>query len=335
MADEPLEKRFHKFLDQLDHSENLDRMTLAGKKADYLLHRRKLIAEIKTIESDPAFKVEELIDALRPDPNFPVFFGQRDIEQVLAHFPNAQQIRQRLFDVVTRQIERALKSADDQIAATRAALDLPSACGVVYILNDRVPLLDPNQVATAVSRFFVKRRESALRYQEIAFVCFLSEAHIMLKGPSEESLPIVEVEGPRAVDFPGCRQLVSALSQEWANHEGVAFFSMEASHTRQFDYQDRDRVAPVSKNPMTRSDYWRLQYRKNRYLASLSEDAFWEHTARILKAMTRHFLVGGRKLPESAVMEFMEGWGHCLEEAELRNLDMRRLYEFFDPTNCG
>jgi hypothetical protein len=41
--------------------------------------------------------------------------------------------------------------------------------------------------------------------------------------------------------------------------------------------------------------------------------------------MTPHFLEGGHKLPFEQVAQFMEGWTHFLEEAEIRGLDLKKM----------
>lgn len=330
-TEESLSQRFHRFLRELDHSENLDEdSSIQGKKADFLVFDRKLIVEIKTLESDPSPKVDKIVEALRKRPEFPVFFGSREVGKVLGHFPDAEQIRQEIVDRATKQIIGALETADDQIAATREHFRLRRAEGVVYVLNDKIPLLDPNHVASAVARVLRKRKDRRFRYRNIAYVVAISEMHSLEGGLYEENLPIIEMKGPSSRRFSKAGKLVSQLSRDWSEFTGAsAFFTGTMSGVNQLRFRARS-ASPEAPMTMKRHEFWRAQYRANRYLAPLTEDDFWKHMAAIFHRMTPHFLKNGKKLPEAEVRELMMRWTHCLEEGELRNLNMRRLDNYLD-----
>ena len=329
----PLSQRFQAFLHGLDHSENLDEdSSIQGKKADFLAFARRLIVEIKALESDPSYKVDKIIEALRKRPEFPLFFGGRQVGKVLEHFPDAEVIRREIVDRATKQIIGALETADDQIGATRAHFGLRRAEGVVYILNDRIPLLDPNHIASAVVRVLRKRTGRRFRYRDIAYVVVISEIHSLETSVSEENLPIIEMKGPSARRFSKADKRVSQLSRDWSVCAGAtAFFTGTMSGVNQFRFRERS-TAMKGATTMKRHEYWRTQYRANRYLAALTEDDFWKHTAEIFHSMTPHFLKNGKKLSEPEISDLLIRWTHCLEEAELRNLDVRRLDHYLHRT---
>lgn len=332
-TDKSLSQRFHRFLQGLDHSENLDEdSSIQGKKADFLLFARRLIVEIKTLESDPFPKVDKIVEALRQRPEFPVFFGSREVGKVLEHFPNAEDIRQEIVDRATKQIVGALETADDQIGATREYFRLRKAEGVVYVLNDRISLLDPNHVASAVARVLRKRKNRRFRYRNIAYVVAISEMHSLEGGLYEENMPIIEMEGPSARRFSKAGKFVSQLSRDWSAFTGAsAFFTGTISGINQLRFKERS-ASPEAPMTMKRHEFWRAQYRANRYLAPLTEEDFWKHMAAIFHRMMPHSLKDGKKLPEAEVRELMMRWTHCLEEGELRNLDMKQLDNHLDSS---
>lgn len=332
MSQGPLGQRFEEFLRGLAHSESLDDDTsIKGKKADFLVFDRRLIVEIKVLESDPSYKVDKITEALRDRPEFPLFYGERPVGKVLEHFPDAELILREIVDKATKQVMGALENADDQIGATRALFGLNKAEGVVYILNDKIPLLDPNHIASAVIRMLRKRKGRRLRYRSIGFVVVISEIHRIETSVCEDNLPILEMEGPSAGRFPKSNELISELSRLWSVYNGAtAYLTGTVSGVDQLNFCERLSKPMETASTMKRHEYWRAQYRAARYLAALPEDDFWRHTAAIFQRMTPHFLKDRENLPEHEIRDLLMRWTHCLEECELRNLDMRVLDRYLD-----
>lgn len=327
-----LENRFKVFLSQLQGSEDIDQVLsnedLAhGKRADFLLNKRRIVLEIKSLEADPEYKIEQRLAPHTDRPEFPTFFWEAELEEVLSLLPDGEKIRREIFHAITRAVQGALEKADDQIEATKNTLDLPSACGVVAILNEKVGVLAPEVVAAAAHQILSKKRDQEVRYKQLAYVWIISESHRIVANTKKEYLPVILMEGPTASSHSAAGNYLDSLQPHWAKFEKVPFVSVGARDNFEgLTFEKRmTRRSSSEKRLLVRHELWRLSYRASPYLRSLSDEDFLEHAARIITALVPHFLIEGPKLPKAVVAELMEGWTHVLEEAEHRRLDMKRL----------
>lgn len=332
-----LEDRFLSFLGQQQDAESIDNtMSEAelgnGKRADFLLDKRQIILEVKTLKSDPAYKVDEKLNPHRARPEFPAFYWKAGLDEILPHLPDGEVIRREIFHAVTRAVQGGFESADDQIAATKRSLNLQEACGVVAFLNEDIAVLAPQLVTAKASQMLLKKRSGAFRYTNIAYAWIISEAHHMrgLAGP--KSVPLILLEGPTSHRYHAAGQYLEALQPAWAAFQGKPFHSI--GEVQSFDgitFQQHAAADDTTANNglIPPDDLWRREYRQNPYLRSLTEIDFLAHTASILRTMTPHFVKDGEKLPERRVRELMVRWTHALEEAEYRRLDMRKLRSSF------
>ncbi|MGH6899959.1 MAG: hypothetical protein ACREJ5_25965 [Geminicoccaceae bacterium] len=327
-----LENRFLAFLAQSDGAECIDE-TLSeaelvyGKRADFLMDHRRVILEVKSLGVDPEYKVEERLKPHRNRPEFPAFYWAAELNEILPHLPDGEEVRREIFHAVTRSVQSALENADDQIAATKTALGLTDACGVVAILNEKVGILAPEFVTAKASQMLRKTKNGGIRYRNIAYVWIIAESHRLAGKDGSEHLPLILLEGPTAAEHPVAGEYLNSLQPLWAAWRGVPFFDLglrENLDGLKFEKRAAE-SASYPEQPLVRHEIWRRAYRADPYLRSLSGDDFLDHAARIIGTMAPHFLKGGRKLAHAAVAELMEGWTHVLEEAEHRRLDMRKL----------
>ncbi len=326
-----LVERFNAFLSQLDNAENIDSDLSddefrGGQRADFLLAGRRIVLELKTIETDPEYKVEERLAPHRERPEFPVFYWQTDLNEVLPYLPDGEEIRRKISHTVTRSVQGALEKADDQIEATKKALNIERACGVVAILNEKVGILSPELVSAVAGQMLLKRREGNIRYKNISYVWIVTESHRLAAPGPREHLPLIFLEGPSSEAHTEACDYLDSLQAKWAQFVGVPLVSL--GRRQDFDglsFDIRKMKSETDGRPLVRHEMWRRTYREKPYLRHLGEEQFLEYVAQIISAMTPHFLVGGKKLPFTAVAELMERWTHILEEAEFRRLDMRKL----------
>ena len=102
-----LESRFLRFLATLQDAESLDELLGDPKfdgqrRADYLLFGRRVILELKSLETDTSHKVESEMDKHRDREDFPLFYGTVDLQAVLKHLPDGKEINDRIFYKTTR-----------------------------------------------------------------------------------------------------------------------------------------------------------------------------------------------------------------------------------------
>ena len=103
-----LEDRFQAFLDQLDGAESIDGSLSDtelshGKRADFLLDQRRIVLEVKSLEADPEYKIEERLAAHRNRPEFPIFLWKADLNEILPYLPDGKEIRRQMFHAVMRR----------------------------------------------------------------------------------------------------------------------------------------------------------------------------------------------------------------------------------------
>lgn len=327
-----LEERFKSFLSQLNNAENIDEtftdaLFTDGKRADFLLDGRRIVLELKTLEADPEYKIKERLAPHRNRSEFPVFYWDADLNEILAHLPDGQNVRREIAQAVTRSVQGALEKADDQIEATKRALGLKNSCGAVAILNETVGILAPELMIGKANQMLLKTRDGSVRYKNIAYVWSVSESHRLATGKRTAYLPSILLEGPTADAHAGAGDYLDSLQPKWAQFVGMPIVSL--GRLTDFDgliFEKRtSQPAKAEKEPLSRHELFRRNYRVSPYLRSLSEEEFLQRAIQVLSTLTPSFLVGGRKIPMAQIAELMEQWTHILEEAEYRRFDMRKI----------
>ncbi|WP_123631186.1 hypothetical protein [Salinisphaera orenii] len=331
-----LEARFKRFLITLDGTEDIDgrlseQELKGGQRADYLLNDRAIVLELKSLEVDPAEKLQRKISEYESRSEFPVFYWESDLKEILRNFPDKERIKQKIDTAVLRSVQGVFEKADDQVDATKSALAIEQACGVLAILNESAKTLSPDLITAKASQMLLKKdSDGNIRYRNIAYVLVISETHRVTGSNPRESLPIITLEGPTADEFISVDSFLSSLLEKWARFEGHQYVSMgERENFDGMHFQERsEEKSPEEGKQLTRQEYWRKSYQRYPYLRQLSEQEFLERTAKIMNAMKPHFIIGGRKLPFHEISQLMQQWTHCLEEAEFRRMDMKKLSRF-------
>jgi hypothetical protein len=225
----PLEPRFLEFLAGLPGAEQIDGLSQpfrpGVKLADFLLADRRVIVEVKSLETDTASKVQEVLQKHENRPEYPVFYGDWPLERVLAYLPDRDAIRAEIYERVTRSIERAFKKADHQVAGTKARFQLHASFGLLVLLNGSIDIFSPEILAQRVSQTFVKKNGAGeIRYHNIQWVCIVSETHYAPITGRLKALPIIDIEGPTANRYPGSADTLDELRIQWARHCGYPLF---------------------------------------------------------------------------------------------------------------
>jgi hypothetical protein len=322
--------RFREFLHVLPGAESLDNpnvlaRSVAIKRADYLLFQRSMIAEVKQLETDPAFKIEAILERYKSNPSYPLFFGQRTLTAVLAHMPPElqEEIRGAVFESITRSIAHGCEEANRQIRETRAFFKLARASGVLFLLNDGISVLSPDILAARVEQQMHKRAaDGADRFPEIAFTCIASWAHFVRGNDGTPAHPLVIVEGSDSKSHTVASEQLDYIIYTWSKMENARLF--DGGKARRGQLEDYRSAFP-SEEPtqVARHEAWRIAYRQQRYLAELTLDALMSHGRIVFNELKCHFVIGSD--PKGDMMIAMRSWTEFLEECELQNLDMREF----------
>ncbi|MBC8286270.1 MAG: hypothetical protein H8E42_02215 [Nitrospinae bacterium] len=329
-----LEERFFSFLKFLPGSESIDSLKLPkgneeSQIADYFLANRQIIVEVKTLKSDTAYKVDEVLEPYGDDPAFPIVYGECDVNKILDKLDSGQEIKSQILEKLTRPIEKAFKKADDQVSDTKKAFNVENACGLLVLLNEEIDVFSPEVLIWKISKMLGKKRNGNYRYKQFPCVWVISESHYIQAGKEIKSTPSFCINGPMNKEIPEIGDFVTELQPKWAEFEGVPLLSNGINKFKDSDFgsfaKDHAKEQEDNRDTVERHELWRRQYRNNPYLRAFEEDAFLRFGAKAFLGLKPQFMKDGEKLSRERVVELLILWTHFLEENEYRVTDMRKL----------
>jgi hypothetical protein len=334
-SDKNLEGRFKVFLRDLEGAESIDDLELTpeqrrANKGDYFFAGRTVIGELKALYEDTASKIEAILEPYRETPEWPLFFGEQDLEKVIQRLPESDKIRAKIVGSVTRSIEAVVEKANRQIRATKETFGLPDAGGLLMILNDAVDILSPDLIVYRVRRALNKRTpDGELRFPNVSAVLVIGGVHYSQMNPKLKGLPILLI--PNAVtEAARVEEFVRELNEKWAAFERKPLIHVESEDIPKLGFRRFSEEAKEPRWPMKRHEYWSLLYRRRPYLRQLSEDELLEFGAKALEDVGSRFIKGTPKTPMAEMEPMMIRWSHFLDEAQHRALDLRKLMEKAD-----
>ncbi len=330
VSDKNLEERFKIFLRGLPGAESIDELSLTreqeeAQKADYFLANRTIIAELKALYEDTTSKMEAILAPYRETPEWPIFFGEQELERVLQHLPDHDRIRATIFRVITRSIEAVVEKANRQIRETKRTFDLPEAGGLLIIVNDAVDILAPDVVMYRIRRALNKRtRDGKLRYENVSAVMLIGGRHYTQLKPDLKGIPILII--PNAVPQAArVEAFIGELNRKWAAFERMPFIPVPVEDVTKLTFRASNVDAEEATQPLTRQRYWSLLYKRNPYLRSLSEDELLEFGARALEEVAARMIKGAPQTPFEQMESKFIRWSNFLDEMNHRGTDMRTL----------
>ncbi len=154
-----LEARMIEFLEGESSTESLDSTAFdqingSNIKADYLLGARGLVAELKTLNAGPENRIEQRLQERFAQPGAPIVFGRLGISKVIDGLPDRDTVSKMMIDMAGRAVRRHLQKANDQIGAIKTRLNLPSAGGLVILMNEAEPMIDVSAIGYTVKTAF-------------------------------------------------------------------------------------------------------------------------------------------------------------------------------------
>lgn len=182
-----LVQRFEAFIRTMPGFESIDELLKGNdphgkKRADYLLGDRQFILEQKALEGDPIEKVQRFVDNLMKKRNFLVY-GTVSTDVIFRQMPDGERHKRDMIIKLSRVIDDDIANADKQTRDTREIFGLPDAVGIVVLLNEKTPVLDPDVVRYALHNSLSKKNDDgSIRYPQNVGVVFISETHV-LKTP--------------------------------------------------------------------------------------------------------------------------------------------------------
>lgn len=206
-------------------AESIDALPIAGhlpgrKKADYLARGRTVIVEQKSIDRDVDAQVRAFLGDLTRE------HGSLDCEHVtlagiidaVAKLPPGNSFKQHLRAILTQRIDDYLAVADKQTRDTRLTFSIPAAVGVVVILNEHAPLIEPDYFVDKAWDMLRKEAEPGkLRYPQNQVVLLISEAHRIPSEDGSEMIPVETAFSDAGLSNSAAVSFAEELRERWAD----------------------------------------------------------------------------------------------------------------------
>ena len=223
-----LKERFEEFILSLKGVESVDSFTaqcdLPGRKrADYLALNRRIIIEQKSLDIDPDHKVPEFFEK-HTNLNNSVDGDLTELSHLLRRLPKGTKLGIDLYRSLTKGLDDILSYADKQTRDTRKTFVIPDAIGVVVILNDSAPTLEPDIVTIKAAEMLRKLTPTnELRYPENHVVILISEAHRIPSDKAVELIPTSTAFSESGGQMPLATCFAEALLRRWAEFNNASF----------------------------------------------------------------------------------------------------------------
>jgi len=209
------------FLKGLPDSEWLDAPEFCfppgNRKADFLLHGRKIIVELKTITTDQQPKIDRRLDKHLEETGI-IIFGTIASTQLFNDPNESDKFHHKILRDITRNTEEMCRSANDQITQTSKQLGI-DATGLLVILNESIVVLDPGVVAYRV-REYLNRKPRSIDYCLLVF-----ESHEVINNGIRQNQMLV---------IGACRTIghladnyIDQLMQQWAEYNGSEYIRQQ------------------------------------------------------------------------------------------------------------
>ena len=332
VSDKNLEGRYKVFLTDLEEAESIDDLTLTREqqeapRADYFFANRTVIGELKALYEDTTAKIDAILDPYRNTQDWPIFFGEQELERVLQHLPDRDRLRATIFRSITRSIEAVVEKANRQIRETKRTFGLRDASGLLIILNDAVDILSPDMVVYRVRRALNKRTsDGTLRYRHVSAVLLIGGAHYTQLSPDLKGMPMLTIPN-QVPEADRVEEFISKLNHKWAAFERQPLIPIGTTDLPSLKFRSVTADQKEAARPITRQDYWSALYKRNPYLRALSEDELLVFGGRVLEEVSANMIKGA---PRKSIEEMSPGWirwSNFLDEVQYRGTDMRKLIE--------
>jgi hypothetical protein len=194
-------------------------------KADYFLEGRRVVLELKDLQTDQGWRVQKVLDRWRRAPDWPLFGGQLDLSVALQRYPRRETFERELYYEVCASLDRVVKKANRQLRETRRTFTLDnSALGVLAILNDRFDLLTPSVVATRLGQLIARAsRDGRRRFGDLDSAIYVQWAHEVERSDGARRTPVIAVVEQRRVEagYPG--RFEDSFMEAWARFLHLPF----------------------------------------------------------------------------------------------------------------
>lgn len=324
-----LEARLYKFAATRPRAEKIDDLTLTAEQkaeeiADLFFEDRTFVAEVKALSTDTSAKISTILKPYEDTVDWPLFYGARDIGDIIPSLPNPDELRKELYEAVSSAIPTLVRKANRQIRTTKQTFGLADAHGILIVLNDLVGILTPEIIVHRIGATLMKRHpDKSLQFPEIAGVWVISEQHTVQITPSLKGLPAVVMMHP-ALEGDGLTdEFLRRIQGFWAAFNGLPLVRIKPEAYKDLKYQPTD-ASKGEEGPVRMQDHWVSEYHTRPYLRSLSDDELRIYGAKLGAESGNMFLKGSRSRHHERICG-VRRFGEFMEEFNHRKMDLRSL----------
>jgi hypothetical protein len=194
-----------------------------------MLWKRRAVVEIKTLKSDPSHKVYTEMVKHQDREDFPLCYGTHPLQRILKDLPDGESINQKIWGAVTRSIEGAIRSAEEQISQTQEIFHLVNPVRMIVILNEDIDILSPEVAGHRVAKMMLRTRtdQSSTPTLDVAWLIF--ESHIAKITPDLNGFISLRIDNPSLESYPWFNHSFDILQKAWANRNYGSLVSAEIS----------------------------------------------------------------------------------------------------------
>ena len=317
---EPLTPRFTKFLVEAMGGELLDDIQAPNdRRIDYRCLRGLLAVEIKTLEEDATDRMSNLTDELEKRDDWPQFYGSWPIESVLSNLNDPEPVRQRTGERIGRAIVNHLKKANKQLNAHVQDFPRNRAVRLVVLLNEDHEVYDPATITYLMQKELSRMDGEEPRYESIDAVMYITERHAMRVG-NEVAFFVGVFPGRPMDDAPWKTEVLDEIGRRWSRWNGARALPSGPESAKSFTTIDH------IPDKMRRQDLWRLQYRRNPYMQTFSNEQVrdkWDEC--MVRSLFAFIQDSPSKPPKDAIIRNMEVFAHVMEEIGRRGIPLPQL----------
>jgi hypothetical protein len=261
----PLTPRVVEFLVEALGGKSLDsKETSQELRPDYVCLGGRLAVEIKTLEEDATIRLDNFTDELRLRDDWPQIYGNVPLHAVLKNMGDAENLQRKALDRIGRAIISHVRKANKQLRAHAEKSGQKNLVKLLILINEDHEIYEPKIAAFALQKALTRKENGVFVYADVDAVLYLTERHALLQDKLLV-YPLLSVEGIGIEIDSWKRNVVDVVVGRWEKWNGYPGIKHDSSVT---DFSVIEDIPPK----MRRQEKWELDYRRNPYMASISEE---------------------------------------------------------------
>jgi len=314
---EPLTPKVVQFL-----VEELSGVSLDGDdkmlRPDYDCFRGLVAVEIKSLEETGSERMENLNAEFRERPDWPAFFGKADVTKFASHTDDPDYIMRKVTDRAGRAVKNHIDKAHKQLRAHQIRTEKTNLLKLLILINEDNELYHLDLIGHITMRELRRRTNGDDAGKHIDAVLYLTERHAII-SQGRLVYPILIIEGGSLKRSQWKSDLINFIVEKWTKWNGNNTLDATISPS---EFETIENVP----EQMTRSDLWRLNYRRNPYLRHLSGAEFkYRFEENRIHSLMYSLKDCPFKPPQVQIYENLERFTHFLEEINHRGICMTEL----------